>query len=144
MLIRSHSEKDTYEFAEKFALTLSGGEIIELSGELGAGKTVFVKGLCKGLGVSDEVLSPTFTVMNDYRGSGLDVYHYDAYRLSSGEEAYYSGLTDYFGLKSGVCVIEWAENIADALKDFETIKIEIRYTGEDSREIHIHDGKDKS
>lgn len=137
MLIRSSGEKDTFEAAKRFASGLRGGEIITLSGELGAGKTVFVKGLCSGLGVKDEVLSPTFTVMNDYKGSELNVYHYDAYRLSSGEEAYHAGLTDYFGERGGVCVVEWAENIADAFDGLETIKIEIRYTGENSREIEI-------
>ncbi len=137
MLIRSHGEKDTYDAAKKFAAGLFGGEIITLSGELGAGKTVFVKGLCAALGVKDEVLSPTFTVMNDYNGKELKVYHYDAYRLSGGDEAYYAGLTDYFGAKDGVCVIEWAENIADALEGLETIKVEIRYTGETEREIEI-------
>ena len=137
MLIHSHSEKDTYEFAKAFAKELGGGEVIELTGELGAGKTVFVKGLCDGLGVKEDVLSPTFTVMNDHKGEKLKVYHYDAYRLSSGEEAYFAGLTDYFGIKSGVCVIEWAENIADALEGLKTKKIEIRYSGENSREIEI-------
>ena len=137
MFIRSHSEKDTYDVAKKFAAGLFGGEIITLSGELGAGKTIFVKGLCSGLGVKDEVLSPTFTVMNDYIGDKLKVYHYDAYRLFGGDEAYFAGLTDYFGAKDGVCVIEWAENIAEALDGLETVKVEIRYAGETEREIVI-------
>lgn len=137
MTVRSLSESDTFKTAERFAATLKGGEIITLEGELGAGKTVFVKGLCFALGVKEDVLSPTFTLMNDYKGRTLNVYHYDAYRLSSGEEAYYSGLTEYFGQKDGVCVIEWAKNIQSALTPFRTVSVTIRYVGENEREIEI-------
>lgn len=84
-----------------------------LKGQMGAGKTVFVKGIAKGLGIEDEVLSPTYAYMNDYSGK---LYHYDCYRLSSGAEAERLGLTDYFG-GDGICVIEWSENIADVLPE---------------------------
>lgn len=138
----SRSEKDTYEFARRLAQKLRGGEIITLAGELGAGKTVFVKGLCKGLNISQDVLSPTFTLMNEYEGR-LKLYHYDAYRLSGADEAYFAGITDYLGSKDGVCVIEWASNIADAFSGRKTIDVKIRYAGENTREIEISDKQDK-
>ena len=92
-----------------------------LSGDLGAGKTVFTKGLAKGLNISDEVVSPTYAYLNVY---GDYLYHYDCYRLNSGAEADALGLTDYFN-QNNVCVIEWSENIADVLpKTVRRIKIE--------------------
>ncbi|MDE6373727.1 MAG: tRNA (adenosine(37)-N6)-threonylcarbamoyltransferase complex ATPase subunit type 1 TsaE [Clostridia bacterium] len=109
----SGSEKATVEFAKKYAKTLSAGDVVLLNGDMGAGKTVFCKGIAKGLGVKDEILSPTYAYMNDYGGK---LYHYDCYRLSSGAEAERLGLTDYF-YGNGVCVVEWAENIADVLPD---------------------------
>ena len=107
----SGSERATVEFAKKYAASLSAGDVVLLQGDLGAGKTVFCKGRALGLGIKDEIVSPTYAYMNDYSGK---LYHYDCYRLSSGAEAEKLGLTDYFGGK-GVCVIEWAENIADVL-----------------------------
>lgn len=107
----SGSERATVEFAKKYAASLSAGDVVLLQGDLGAGKTVFCKGLALGLGIKDEIVSPTYAYMNDYSGK---LYHYDCYRLSSGAEAEKLGLTDYFG-GAGVCVIEWAENIADVL-----------------------------
>lgn len=107
----SGSERATVEFAKKYSASLSAGDVVLLQGDLGAGKTVFCKGLARGLGIKDEIVSPTYAYMNDYSGK---LYHYDCYRLSNGAEAEKLGLTDYFGGK-GVCVIEWAENIADVL-----------------------------
>lgn len=107
----SNGEEATIGFAKRYAATLKAGDVVLLSGEMGAGKTVFVKGIAKGLGVDDEILSPTYAYMNDYDGK---LYHYDCYRLSSGAQAERLGLTDYF-YADGVCVLEWAENIADAL-----------------------------
>lgn len=107
----SGSERATVEFAKKYSASLSAGDVVLLQGDLGAGKTVFCKGLALGLGIKDEIVSPTYAYMNDYSGK---LYHYDCYRLSSGAEAEKLGLTDYFG-GAGVCVIEWAENIADVL-----------------------------
>ncbi|MDE6557468.1 MAG: tRNA (adenosine(37)-N6)-threonylcarbamoyltransferase complex ATPase subunit type 1 TsaE [Clostridia bacterium] len=107
----SGSEKATLAFAKQYAKTLRAGDVVLLEGEMGAGKTVFVKGVAQGLGVKDEILSPTYAYMNDYDGK---LYHYDCYRLSSGAQAEKLGLTDYFS-GNGVCLIEWAENIADVL-----------------------------
>ena len=113
----------TEEIAETYAKTLRPGDVVLLKGEMGAGKTVFAKGVARGLGVTDEVTSPTYAYMNDYGGK---LYHYDCYRLSSGEDAESLGLTDYFYGK-GVCLIEWSENISDVLpenaKTVEIVKI---------------------
>ncbi len=131
----SKSESDTYKIAAEFAATLNGGEIVLLSGELGAGKTAFVKGLTAALGITDEVTSPTFTLMNVYRGA-LTLYHFDVYRLHSGEEAYAAGLTEFFGEAGSVSCIEWWENVADAIVG-DTIKITINYLENEMREINV-------
>lgn len=131
----SKSESDTYKIAAEFAATLNGGEIVLLSGELGAGKTAFVKGLAAALGITDEVTSPTFTLMNVYRGA-LTLYHFDVYRLHSGEEAYAAGLTEFFGEAGSVSCIEWWENVADAIVG-DTIKITINYLENEMREINV-------
>lgn len=107
----SGSERATVEFAKEYSKTLRAGDVVLLNGDMGAGKTVFCKGIAKGQGIEDEILSPTYAYMNDYDGK---LYHYDCYRLNSGAEAERLGLTDYF-YGNGVCVIEWAENIADVL-----------------------------
>ena len=117
-------------FAKEYAKTLRKGDVVLLSGEMGAGKTVFVKGVAKGLGIKDEILSPTYAYMNDYDGK---LYHYDCYRLKNGAQAESLGLTDYFG-GSGVCLIEWAENIADVLPD-DCKKVTIKTISTVNREI---------
>lgn len=109
----SGSEQATIEFAKAYAATLKSGDVVVLDGEMGAGKTVFAKGVALGLGIEDEVLSPTYAYMNDYSGK---LYHYDCYRLNSGAQAQALGLTDYFE-GDGVCLIEWAENIKDVLPE---------------------------
>ena len=126
----SGSEKATLLFAKEYAKTLRKGDVVLLSGEMGAGKTVFVKGVAQGLGIKDEILSPTYAYMNDYDGK---LYHYDCYRLKDGAQAESLGLTDYFG-GSGVCFIEWAENIADVLPDG-CKKVTIKTIGTVNREI---------
>ncbi|MBO5712793.1 MAG: tRNA (adenosine(37)-N6)-threonylcarbamoyltransferase complex ATPase subunit type 1 TsaE [Clostridia bacterium] len=120
----SKNQQQTKQIAFDYAKTLVKGDVVLLKGEMGAGKTTFVKGLAKGLGIEDEVTSPTYAYMNDYDGV---LYHYDCYRLSSGEDAEALGLTDYF-YAGGICVIEWSENISSVLpkkvKTVEIIKID--------------------
>ena len=103
-----------------------------LNGEMGAGKTVFVKGIAKGLNVQSEITSPTYAYMNDYDGK---LYHYDCYRLTSGEDAEALGLTDYF-YAGGICVIEWAENIKSVLPD-DVITVTITKLGENERSVEF-------
>lgn len=117
----SESAAQTEEFGSQYAKTLKSGEIVLLKGEMGAGKTVFCKGVARGLGIADEVLSPTYAYMNEYDGK---LYHFDCYRLKNGGQAESLGLTDYF-YADGICLIEWAENIADVLpKKCKTVLIE--------------------
>lgn len=118
------------KFAEEYAKTLKAGDVVLLDGGMGAGKTVFAKGVAQGLGIDDEVLSPTYAYMNDYGGK---LYHYDCYRFSSGAQAEALGLCDYF-YGDGVCLIEWAENIADVLPE-NCKTVNIKKTGECTREI---------
>ena len=132
--IISHSEQETFDFGFFMGQNCKGGEVIILNGNLGAGKTVFTKGFAKALKIEDAITSPTFTIMNIYEGETLTLYHYDAYRLKSGKEAYEAGLTEYLYDECGVCVIEWAENIKSALIGGE-IEITINYLNEKEREI---------
>lgn len=126
----SNSFEETIKLGEAYAKTLSKGDVVLLNGEMGAGKTAFTKGVAKGLGVNDEITSPTYAYMNDYDGK---LYHYDCYRLSCGEDAEALGLTDYF-YQNGVCVIEWSQNILDVLpKNTKTVTIE--KIGESARKI---------
>lgn len=115
------SREETIKFAEEYGKTLRGGDVLLLDGEMGAGKTVFTKGIALALGINAEITSPTYAYLNDYDGK---LYHYDCYRLLSGEDAEALGLTEYF-YGNGVCVVEWSENIADVLPDnCKRVKIE--------------------
>lgn len=126
----SSNPEDTFRFGEQYAKTLSAGDVVLLEGDMGAGKTVFAKGVAKGLGIEDEVLSPTYAYMNDYYGK---LYHYDCYRLKDGGQAEALGLTDYF-YADGICLIEWACNISSVLPD-KVKTVTIQKTGEDERRI---------
>ena len=126
----SRSAEDTLNFAKEYAATLNKGDVVLLNGDMGAGKTVFAKGVALGLGIEDEVTSPTYAYMNDYYGK---LYHYDCYRLKSGAQAEGLGLTDYF-YGDGVCLIEWSENIADAIPE-KTRTVSIKKIDENTREI---------
>ena len=109
------------KFGRDFARLLKPGDVVLFKGDMGAGKTVLCKGIAQGLGIEEEVLSPTYALMNDYCGK---LYHYDCYRLESGERAEALGLCDYFYM-DGVCLIEWAENIASVLpENCKTVTIE--------------------
>ena len=107
----SRSREATEAFAAEYAKTLSPGDTVLLEGEMGAGKTVFAKGLAKGLGIEEEVTSPTYAYMNDYDGR---LFHYDCYRIESPEQAEALGLADYFDM-GGICLVEWPQNIAPLL-----------------------------
>lgn len=128
----SKSKEETIELAKKYASTLKPGDVVVLDGEMGAGKTVFTKGIALGLGIKDNITSPTYAYMNDY---GEKLYHYDCYRLSGGEDAEALGLTDYF-YSNGVCVIEWAQIIADVLPE-NVKKVIITKIDDDTRSIEF-------
>lgn len=126
----SESATDTEEFGARFAKTLKSGSVVVLKGEMGAGKTVFCKGVARGLGITDEILSPTYAYMNEYGGK---LFHFDCYRLKNGAQAEQLGLTDYF-YAGGICLVEWAENIADVLPENVTA-VEIEKTENGQRRI---------
>lgn len=133
----TNSAEETIEIGKSFAEKLNKGTVVLLSGEMGAGKTVFVKGMAQGLGIKSLITSPTYAYMNDYDGI---LYHYDCYRLTSGEDAESLGLTDYF-YAGGICVVEWSENIADVIPNG-AIRVTIEKTGETQRSIEIEIPRD--
>ena len=127
------SETETHALAEKIARTLSGGEAILLSGTLGAGKTTFTKGLAKALGVQKTVVSPTFTIIKEYQGTSLMLYHIDMYRIEDEDEIYELGIEELYQ-KDGVTVIEW--NKMEELPE-KVIRINISVIGESEREWEV-------
>lgn len=124
MTIESFCEKDTYTTAVELAKNAKAGDIYLLSGDLGTGKTVFAKGFAKGLGISEPVTSPTFTIVQEYEDGRIPLYHFDVYRIGDPEEMYDLGFESYlFG--DGVCLIEWAVRIRELLPTgCQKIKIE--------------------
>ena len=127
----SHSEKQTEQIAFEYAKTLSKGDVVLLTGDLGAGKTHFVKGVAKYFGLSG-VTSPTYAYLNIY---GDILYHYDCYRLSCGEDAQMLGLTDYFN-GDNICLIEWPSNIQDALPK-NCKSVDIKKLDDNTRSINL-------
>lgn len=134
--IVSHSSEQTEKIGESLAQNLNGIEIIALFGNLGAGKTAFVRGLCKGLKVENDVYSPTFAIVNEYKGK-YNVYHFDMYRVKTMEDLYSTGYFDY--IDNGILVIEWSENISAILPD-DAIRVEINYGKEENERIIKFDG----
>src|ERR1700693_3657775 len=110
MQMSSHSPAETEALGQLFGRSASSGMVIALSGDLGAGKTQFVKGLARGLGISARVHSPTFTLVNEYGGGRLKLFHLDLYRLETPEQILSAGIEEFLR-PDGVCVIEWAERI---------------------------------
>ena len=110
--------------------------MVAFTGDLGAGKTAFTRGLARGLGITERVTSPTFTVVNEYEGGRLPLFHFDMYRLGSSEELFGIGWEDYLA-RGGVCAVEWSENVEDALEE-DAVRVDIRRgDGEDWRVIAI-------
>ena len=128
----SHSPADTEALGEQFGRAAQRGLVIALSGDLGAGKTQLVRGLARGLGVAGRVHSPTFTLVNEYGGGRLKLFHLDLYRLETAEQILTAGIEEYLS-PDGVSVIEWAErlgehptsNIQHPTSNFRKVKIEI-------------------
>lgn len=127
----TESVQETEELAEKIALKLKGNEVIAMFGGLGAGKTAFTRGLAKGLGISDDVSSPTFALVHEYKGK-YNLYHFDMYRISTWDDLYSTGFFDY--MDNGVMIIEWSENIEEFLPE-NHITIRINHISENKREI---------
>ena len=131
----SKSFKETMNFAENFAKTLSAPKVVLLSGDLGAGKTTFAKGFARGLGAKEIITSPTFTLLNEY-DCNPKLYHFDMYRLSSKEEAFELGFEDYFNKNDGIVLVEWAENVSGLITP-PYILVKIDKISDNSRKINI-------
>ena len=111
----TNSAEETERLGQRLGETLRGGEVVAYLGELGAGKTAFTRGLARGLGISMRVTSPTYTIVNEYTGGRLPLFHFDMYRLGSGEELFDIGWEDYLA-RGGVCAVEWSENVDEAFE----------------------------
>ena len=128
-IYNSKSENDTKKLAMKMASMLKKGDLIVLCGELGSGKTKFTEGFLTYFGLENEISSPTFTIVNEYKKDDINIYHFDVYRLEDSSEFYAIGGDEYF--ENGICLIEWGELIQDALPN-EYIKID--FSRDDSNE----------
>lgn len=128
----SHSPEETIRWAENYAKTLSPGDTVLLFGNMGAGKTVLAKGIARGLGIPDEITSPTYAYINSYRGM---LYHFDCYRIQSERQAIELGFSDCLGA-GGICLVEWSENIAGLLPE-NCKRVFISGMGEEEREIEF-------
>lgn len=124
MIMESLREEDTFALGEKIGREAEPGEVYTLIGDLGVGKTAFTKGVAKGLGIKESVSSPTFTILQEYEGGRLPLYHFDVYRIGDMEEMEEIGFEDYL-CGEGVCLIEWGDMIRDILpKTYQEIHIE--------------------
>lgn len=130
----TNSAAETEQAGARLARRLKGGDVVAVYGGLGAGKTVFVRGIAAGLGITDEVSSPTFALVHEYGGEPL-LAHFDMYRVEGWEDLYSTGFFDYLD-RGGVLAVEWAENIEAALPE-NTIRVHIRKLDADSRLIEI-------
>lgn len=113
-VIETYSEEETYKLGFNIGQKAEPGLIITLIGDLGVGKTVFAKGLAEGLGIEEDVCSPTFTILHEYHEGRLSLFHFDVYRIDDPDEMYEIGYEDYF-FGDGVCLVEWADNISDLI-----------------------------
>lgn len=139
MRFLTHSPEETEALGEALGRRLRGGEIVAYYGDLGAGKTAFTRGLARGLDISSRVTSPTYTIVNEYLGGRLPLFHFDMYRLSSADDLFDIGWEDYL-LRGGVCAVEWSENVQEALESALTVRIEKR--SDETREITIEGNTD--
>ena len=131
----SKSAEETFQIARKFAENLKSGDIVAFNGDLGVGKTVFVKGICDYLGVTEYVNSPTYTLVNEYHGKEHTIYHMDIYRIEDEDELFNIGFFEFLS-EGGIVLMEWAENAEESLSDYNVIMVEINRDGE-NREIKI-------
>ena len=137
MLTVTNSAAETKALGEKLASRLKVGDVVVLEGELGAGKSELARGIARGLGVTETVTSPSFTILNVYESGRCPLYHFDWYRLESEEELYELGMDEYLG-GDGIAVIEWAERCPEAVPE-NVLRIRLEVTGGESRRITIDD-----
>ena len=130
----SDSERETEELGARFAARLPGGTVVAMYGDLGAGKTAFVRGMARGMGLDCRVSSPTFTIVNEYLGE-RELIHFDMYRLSDADELFEIGWEDYLS-RGAVCSVEWSENVPEAF-DGSEIRVSIEKCSDNARKITI-------
>ena len=132
----THSREETEALGARRANARAGGPAVAFTGDLGAGKTAFVSGMARSLGVEERVTSPTFTIVNEYEGGRLPLFHFDMYRLDGADELFHIGWEDYLA-RGGVCAVEWSENVAEAIEDGAVRVSMVRGDGDDDRIITI-------
>jgi tRNA threonylcarbamoyladenosine biosynthesis protein TsaE len=137
MQFTTNSPTQTEEIGAALGKIIEPGTVIAYRGDLGAGKTAFTRGLAKGLGCTEIVTSPTYTIVNEYLGGRIPLFHFDMYRLRSSDDLFDIGWEDYLD-RGGVCAVEWSENVDDAMED--ALYITIEKLGEDARQITIEGG----
>ena len=134
----TNAPAETEKIGEALGKNIKPGTVIAYRGDLGAGKTAFTRGLARGLGSTELVTSPTYTIVNEYLGGRMPLFHFDMYRLRSSDDLWDIGWEDYLE-RGGVCAVEWSENVSDALED--PIFITIEKLGEESRRITLEGGE---
>ena len=135
----THSPQETEQLGQALAKLLVPGDIIAYRGDLGAGKTAFTRGLARGLGCTESVTSPTYTIVNEYLSGQLPLFHFDMYRLGGSEDLWGIGWEDYLD-RQGVCAVEWSENVEDALEG--ALWVTIERVDDDTRRIWMEGEKD--
>ena len=137
MQFTTNSPAETEAVGAALGAVLQPGTVLAYRGDLGAGKTAFTRGLAKGLGCTDLVTSPTYTIVNEYLSGRIPLFHFDMYRLASSDDLWDIGWEDYLE-RGGVCAVEWSENVEDALEG--AVNVTIEKLGEDARRITIEGG----
>ena len=137
MIFETHSPEETEQVGQKLAGVLKPGTVIAFEGDLGAGKTAFTRGLAKGLGCTEQVTSPTYTIVNEYLSGKMPLFHFDMYRLRCADDLFDIGWEDYLE-RGGICAVEWSENVAEAMEN--PVRVCISKSGETSRTITITGG----
>ena len=137
MEFTTHSPQETEALGQKLGQVLPAGTVIAYRGDLGAGKTAFTRGLARGLGITDPVTSPTYTIVNEYTSGRLPLFHFDMYRLHSADDLFDIGWDDYLE-RQGICAVEWSENVEEAMEN--ALTVTIQKLGEETRKITLEGG----
>ena len=136
----THSPEETRALGGRLADALWAGAVVAFTGDLGAGKTAFVSGMARALGVEERVTSPTFTIVNEYEGGRLPLFHFDMYRLGDADELFHIGWEDYLA-RGGICAVEWSENGEEAMED-DAVRVAIRRGADDNTRVITIEGVD--
>ena len=134
----TNGPEETEALGARLARALGPGAVVAFTGDLGAGKTAFVRGLARGLGIPDRVTSPTFTIVNEYEGGRLPLFHFDLYRLGCADELFDIGWEDYLA-RGGVCAVEWSERMEELLEPG-TVRVDLRRGEDEDRRVITVEG----